>query len=99
MQLTGIRVPDSSMSQIRTARDLLTQLVAPPKAEKIAPTLLERETLTSVPNLHLHDKRWTEMDREEELGRGKLIRKALADRGLPFDTREAKEVKPVHAAR
>lgn len=93
MQLTGIRLSDPEIQRIGTTKDLLASVIKPPKPKKLAPILLENEGLNALPNVQLHEGRWSFIDKEKEIGREKLIRKELARRGLPFDMKEVRQIK------
>ena len=93
MHLTGTRIPDAAIAQIRYAKDFIPLLVSPEKPQKLASILSQQKDLFALPNVHLSTRRWTGMDREQEIGRKKMIREALAARGLPTDLRRAEQVK------
>ena len=54
-----------------------------PKPKNIAETLKMKETLASLPNLKIMDRRETPVDKEKEVGRWKIIEAELKERGLP----------------
>ncbi|KAI5782629.1 hypothetical protein EDC01DRAFT_789427 [Geopyxis carbonaria] len=69
LQLTGQRPPDIDASQAKTAGDLLTPLLARPKAQKLAEELTLREQVAKLPNVKLFDSRIRPLDRDRMLGR------------------------------
>jgi len=77
MQLTGTRIPDNAIKDITNAKALVGHLVKKPKPKKLAEILLVSESLASLPNLHIMDRRYTPIDREKEVGRWKVIEKEL----------------------
>jgi hypothetical protein len=83
MQLTGIRIPDSTIESLRTVKSLLNYLTAPPKPAKLAQALAQKESITSLANVMIFGRRITPIDKEVSVGRWKLIDKELLRRGLP----------------
>lgn len=83
MQLTGIRIPDHEIDNIRCAKALLRYLAKKPKPKKLAENLMSDKRLTSLPNVQIMDRRYTPIDSEKEIGRWKLIEKELIRRDLP----------------
>ena len=83
MQLTGRRIPDPDIATITTPKTLLVHLVKKPKPKKIAETLRNSNRVTELPNVQILDKRYGLKDRENEVGRWKVIREELEKRGLP----------------
>ncbi|KAL2175086.1 uncharacterized protein P884DRAFT_207163 [Thermothelomyces heterothallicus CBS 202.75] len=82
-QLTGHRIPDGKLVSIRTIDSLVKQLIEPPKPKKLA-ELVEQEALfKGLPNVRVFPRRVTPIDREQMVGRWKIIVKELEDRGLP----------------
>ena len=69
--------------------DLLKHLVAAskPKPKKLAESLVADETLSSLPNVKIMDRRMTPIDKEKEIGRWKIIEEELTQRGLPVTGR------------
>ena len=83
MQLTGSRVPDHEIEGIKSAKALLGYLVKKPKPKKLADTLLLDDSLVSLPNVQVMERRYTPIDREKEVGRWKVIESELERRKLP----------------
>lgn len=83
MQLTGVRIPDSTIESVRTVNSLLNRLTTPPKPVKLVEALAQKEHLTSLPNVNIFGRRITPIDKEVSVGRWKLIEKELSRRGLP----------------
>lgn len=84
MQLTGIRIPDPVIQDITSAQSLLEQLHEKPKPKKLAQALTVNEKLKNLPNVQLFGRRYTPIDREQELGRWKVIVDQLKERDLPI---------------
>lgn len=87
MQLTGRRIPDPVMGDINSARALLSHMMIKPKPKKLADSLLGKDSLVTIPNVEILDRRYTPIDREKEVGRWKVIEKELHRRGLPVTGR------------
>lgn len=92
MQLTGIRIPDPLIRTSNTAHTLLKHLITPPKPNKVFEAIKQKTDLTQLPNVAIHDRRQTPVDKERSVGRWKLIEKELQERGLPvFGKQEIKD--------
>ncbi|KAI1329460.1 ribosomal subunit 39S-domain-containing protein [Xylariaceae sp. FL0255] len=84
-QLTGQRIPDHQLPSISSVRHILQLLKKPPKPATLTEEIQKRQkTLTSLPNVHVASKRITKGDKEEALGRLKVMQAELAKRGLPL---------------
>ncbi|MCJ1239169.1 hypothetical protein MMC14_007162 [Varicellaria rhodocarpa] len=83
MQLTGKRIPDPAIPDIKHGKALLTHLITKPKPMKLAESLLNKTDLLSIPNVQILDRRFTPIDKEKEVGRWKVIEQELKTRGLP----------------
>lgn len=83
LQLTGIRISDSVISSSNTAKALLAHLITPPKPRKLVDALEQKEELLTLPNVHVYPSRITPIDKEQRVGRWKVIEKELQERGLP----------------
>ncbi|KAF4968814.1 hypothetical protein FSARC_3842 [Fusarium sarcochroum] len=83
-QLTGHLVPDVKLAAARTTGDLLTVTLTPTtRGKKLAEVLEDQKTLPSLPNVKVHSKRVTPIDREVSVGRWKVIEEELRKRDLP----------------
>lgn len=82
MQLSGRRISDPDIANIKDAKALLAHLVKKPKPKKLVQTLRANKAV-SLPNVELRDRRYTPIDKEKEIGRWKVIEKELKARGLP----------------
>ncbi|KAJ0159064.1 hypothetical protein CTA2_10376 [Colletotrichum tanaceti] len=82
-QLTGHHVHDAKLAQIKAVADLISTIVKPPKPTKVAEALRERGALLELPNVRIHDRRVTPIDKETAVGRWKVITEELKKRGLP----------------
>jgi hypothetical protein len=83
MQLTGVRVPDNVIRSSNTTKALLNHLIAPPKPKKLVEELAQKEDLTALPNVSIWSRRITSIDKEEKIGRWKVIEEELKARNLP----------------
>ncbi|KFY59076.1 hypothetical protein V496_05807 [Pseudogymnoascus sp. VKM F-4515 (FW-2607)] len=83
LQLTGIRLSDSNINASKNASDLLGFMATPPKPKKVIEALAQRHTLFDLPNVKVHARRVTPVDKEKSVGRWKVIEKELEARGLP----------------
>ena len=85
MQLTGIHIPDSSINVITNVGSLLEKLVQRPKLRKLAQELPEAVLSRGLelPNVKFMPRKITEIDRETEVGRWKVIKAELKRKGLP----------------
>lgn len=54
-----------------------------PKAKKLADELEKKQKLGVLPNVRVHSRKITPIDKEKELGRWKVIEEELKKRGLP----------------
>ena len=81
--MTGIRVSDSLINSTKSAQNLLSHLITPPKPGKVFEALAHKEGLNRLPNVEIVAKRVTPIDKEMSLGRWKVIEKELEERGLP----------------
>lgn len=82
MQLTGRRIPDPDIAGIKDSKALFAHLVQKPKAVKLVQTLRANKVV-DLPNVELHDRRYTPIHKEREIGRWKVIERELKARGLP----------------
>lgn len=83
MQLTGVRIPDSSIDDINSGKALLGFLVKKPKPKKLAHSLIADEDLQGLRNVKIMDRRYTPIDKEKQVGRWKVIEEELTRQGLP----------------
>lgn len=84
-QLTGHRIPDPHIRDLKSLGHLNAYLVAKtkPKPQKIAEKLLLQGQLAGMPNVKVMGRRQTVVDRETSVGRWKVIERELDARGLP----------------
>jgi hypothetical protein len=83
-QLTGFYFPDVNTTKIQNVQqvvDYLEQAISPPP-KKLAPQLAEKEELQNLPNVRIYSMKRTKAHNDRDLGREKLIREALRERGL-----------------
>ena len=83
MQLTGIRISDATLNACSTPHALLAALTAKPKDIKVADVLFDDNRLEGLNNVTIYDRRVNAVDKDQQLGRWKLIQRALEERGLP----------------
>ncbi|KAM0556958.1 hypothetical protein ACHAPJ_005637 [Fusarium lateritium] len=84
-QLTGHLIPDVKLAAAHTPGQLLTVTLTPTtRGKKLAEILEEQNTLPSLPNVKVHRKRVTPIDREVSVGRWKVIEEELRKRDLPI---------------
>ncbi|KAL4930695.1 mitochondrial 54S ribosomal mL50 protein [Aspergillus undulatus] len=83
-QLSGHYFPDVAIESITTVQQMLSYVnkTLEPKPKKLAEHLVANEAVTSLPNVKIFTKRVKPSDRDEELGRKKLIDAELRERGL-----------------
>ncbi len=84
MQLTGIRIPDATINACSTPLTLLAALTAKPKNVKVANALFDDDRLDGLNNVTVFDRRVNSVDKDQQLGRWKVIRRELEQRGLPL---------------
>ncbi|OLN97899.1 hypothetical protein CCHL11_02475 [Colletotrichum chlorophyti] len=87
-QLTGQYIHDAKLAQIGTVGDLIAAVITPPKPTKVAEAVRERGELLELPNVKVHDRRITPIDKETAVGRWKVIVEELEKRGLPVTGHE-----------
>jgi len=83
MQLTGRRIPDPIIHKAKDIGDIGSFLFAKPKPKKLIDALAAQHKLTALSNVQLFNRRHTPIDKEKEVGRWKVIEKALQDKDLP----------------
>lgn len=66
-----------------TIEGLLQQLVAPEKPKKLAELIETKAVFKDLPNVRVYPRRVTPIDKEQMVGRWKLIVKELEKRDLP----------------
>ncbi|KAL7276721.1 hypothetical protein RUND412_000258 [Rhizina undulata] len=82
MQLTGIRIPDPEITQMKTVQHLLEHLQIKPKPKKLIDVLTETD-LAELPNVQLLPSKIRPLDRERALGRARPFEKEF-DYQYPF---------------
>lgn len=82
-QLTGQQVPDAKMIDVKTVGQLLALIIKPPAPRKVYESILQQDALTKLPNVEIHAKRITPIDKDKKVGRWKVIEEILKKRGLP----------------
>ncbi|KAL5337073.1 ribosomal subunit 39S-domain-containing protein [Aspergillus crustosus] len=83
-QLTGHHLPDPIIASARSIQNLMDHVldITKPKPKKLAQELASDKSLKSLPNVKIFAKRQGPRDKDEELGRRKLIAAELRERGL-----------------
>ncbi|ORX99548.1 hypothetical protein BCR34DRAFT_592864 [Clohesyomyces aquaticus] len=86
LQLTGHRMSDPFLGSSSTLGFLFAHLVATTSypAKPLHEQIANSTPLTALPNVTIHAKRLTPLDKEKPLGRFKVIEYALRERGLPL---------------
>lgn len=87
MQLTGHRIPDPDIQKITNATALFDRLVKKPPPKKLADVLLESPDHTAARNVQMYPKRYSMIEKEESVGRWKLIERELNKKGLPHSAK------------
>ncbi|KAH6842663.1 hypothetical protein B0I37DRAFT_399282 [Chaetomium sp. MPI-CAGE-AT-0009] len=83
LQLTGHRIPDGKLVLTYTIEGLLQHLIAPEKPKKLAELIEDKAVFKGLPNVRVFPRRVTPVDKEQMVGRWKLIVKELEKRELP----------------
>lgn len=83
MQLTGRRVPDPILSNVKTVADLHEALKVKQKPKKLAQSKELQQVGIEVPNVKVHERRQTVVHKEKRVGRWKVIEAELEARDLP----------------
>ncbi|KAE8308390.1 ribosomal subunit 39S-domain-containing protein [Aspergillus transmontanensis] len=83
-QLSGHYLPDPVVHSVATVGQVVeyVQSVLNPKPKKLADHLANSQGLQNLPNVKVFAKKQRPMDRDEELGRKKVIEAELRSRGL-----------------
>ncbi|ENH65393.1 hypothetical protein FOQG_01303 [Fusarium oxysporum f. sp. raphani 54005] len=83
-QLTGHFIPDVKVAAARTPQELITvALTFAKRGKKLAEVLEDQKALFALPNVKVHNRRVTPIDREVAVGRWKIIEEELQKRDLP----------------
>lgn len=88
MQISGTRIPDPIISDAKNVGQLLERIVVPPKPKTLVESIQRQAKLQKMPNVRVHEKRRSYIDRDRDVGRWKVIEYALYERGLPITGRE-----------
>ncbi|KAM0357910.1 hypothetical protein ACHAPZ_002524 [Fusarium culmorum] len=84
-QLTGHFIPDVKLAAAKTPRELIiVALTINKRGKKLAEVLEEQKALAALPNVTVHNRRVTPIDREVAVGRWKVIEEELRKRDLPL---------------
>ncbi|KAG8529947.1 uncharacterized protein KY384_005428 [Bacidia gigantensis] len=85
-QLTGLRISDCSISSIKDVSDLLRFLKKTPKAKRLSDEISSQngrlKGLEGSANVQVFAKKKTTRDKEEEVGRWKVIEEMFKQKGL-----------------
>ncbi|KAK3316558.1 ribosomal subunit 39S-domain-containing protein [Apodospora peruviana] len=82
-RLTGHVVPDAKLLDINTPGTLYALLNKPPKPKKLAEVVQQTGALQDLPNVAFYPRRVTPVDKEQMVGRWKVIQRELQKRELP----------------
>ncbi|KAG8631211.1 hypothetical protein KVT40_000351 [Elsinoe batatas] len=90
-KVTGIRLSDVQVQQIKSIKDLKRALMTKQREQKFSETFARGRDaeLRGLPNVTISDSRVTMMDKENQRGRWKVIEQALRARGLPVLKKDA----------
>jgi len=98
MQRIGIKLPDRFVQQCNTVGMLYDKLIEKDKPKKLAERMEQDPKLTPLPNVKIHTRRISPIDKEKEVGRWKVIERELMERGLPvtghLDGKSSRYLKP-----
>ncbi|KAH6617727.1 armadillo-type protein [Chaetomium sp. MPI-SDFR-AT-0129] len=83
-QLTGHRLGDGKLLAVPTLDNLIKQLVAPARRPLLTQLLEKNESFKGLPNVRVFPRRVTPIDKEQMVGRWKIIVKELKQRELPI---------------
>lgn len=81
--LTGHIVPDGKLVGVTTIGALVSRVVKPPKAKKLVEDIKTKGELLELSNVHVYPRRITPVDKQNMVGRWKIIERELQKRGLP----------------
>lgn len=90
MQLTGTRISDMALTKAITAVGLFDAFGVREKGKKLAQEPQVQRELMAIPNVKLYGSRVSMKQKEEEIGRWKVIKRELLARGLPLDKADSK---------
>ncbi|KAK0644196.1 hypothetical protein B0T16DRAFT_447920 [Cercophora newfieldiana] len=82
-KLTGHVIPDGKLVGVDTIGALVARIVKPPKAKKLVEDIKAKGDLLELPNVHVYPRRITPVDKQNMVGRWKIIERELQKRGLP----------------
>ncbi|KAK3903982.1 hypothetical protein C8A05DRAFT_42898 [Staphylotrichum tortipilum] len=83
-QLTGHRIPDGKLAAIATIDSFVKNIVEPPKPKKLFELVETKEMFKDQSNVKIYPRRVTPIDKEQMVGRWKVIVKELKKRDLPL---------------
>lgn len=84
MQLTGIRIPDATINTCSKPQALFRALTAKPKDIKVVDAMVGDRRLNPLDNVTIYGSSVTKMDKDQQLGRWKVVERELEKRGLPI---------------
>jgi len=80
---TGNRISDYQLQSVKTWKGLRNALMQKPAEKKLFKRLRNSKAFAELPNVALISKRVTPIHKENAIGRWKLIKEELLERGLP----------------
>jgi len=83
MQRTGRKLPDHFVQQCTTVGMLYRKLIEKEVPKKLAERVERDRKFAPLPNVKIHARRISPIDKEKEVGRWKVIERELMERGLP----------------
>ncbi|KAF2147727.1 hypothetical protein K461DRAFT_283321 [Myriangium duriaei CBS 260.36] len=85
-QITGMRIPDFKFQAVRSLHDVRQLLLVKPKSRKVFSDV--KANLSKTQNVRITSHRWTQIHKDKDKGKWKLIVKGLRERGLPVTKQE-----------
>ncbi len=82
--MTGHRIPDGKLVAVATVDTFIKQVVEPPKPKKLFELVENNEMFKDQANVKVYPRRVTPIDKEQMVGRWKVIVKELRKRDLPI---------------
>lgn len=80
---TGVRLTDPDLAASSTAGSMYNSLWTPAPPKKLAERLADNPALAALPNVKVSPHRITMVHKERAIGRWKVIKEELEDRGIP----------------
>jgi hypothetical protein len=98
LQLTGARPSDHLLSSATTLEGLYNAFKIKEKPKKLAQSEQMQSMNTAIPNITVHHRKRSMIDKEKAVGRWKVIEEELMKRDLPVTGSRWQGAKPVVTA-